>query len=664
MKLQTEILAQAANQARGLAIDAVHKAGIGHLGLPLGCAEIGAVLYGHALVHHPDQPRWLNRDRFVLSAGHGSMFLYSWLHLSGYDLSLEDIKAFRQLHSKTPGHPEFHETPGVEATTGPLGQGIGNAVGMAISGKMAEARFNTAEHAIFDHHIVCLAGDGCMQEGVGMEAVEFAGHQGLDNLILIYDSNYVTLDAMADKTQSENTALRFKAMHWDVQTVADGSDMAAFLKAFNKAKRATSGQPQIIIAHTIIAKGIPEVQGTAKGHGEGGAKFGDAARLGLGLPGDKHFYVSDEVYAYFAGHKKRLKRGYNKWKKTYEAWRAANPDRAALLDSASAKPSAAGLMEKIPVFPADTKHPGTRGSGREVLQVLAGVLPLLMSGSADLHGSTYNYINADKDFDKTSRAGRNIRFGIREHAMAAMCNGLAYDGIFRPSCATFLVFADYSRPSMRIAALAKLPVIYIYTHDSVGVGEDGPTHQPVETISSLRLIPGFEVIRPADLEETAGAFAAALERTNGPTLLALTRQAVPPLNDIPPHIRRAGVLKGGYIAIQETAPLALILLATGSEVQHAVAAAKTLGAGTRVVSMPSMEVFDRQPAEYRDSILPPAVTKRVAIEAGVTALWHKYVGPEGRIIGIDRFGLSAPSAEAMKELGITAEAVVAAAKWL
>ncbi|MSU69800.1 MAG: transketolase [Opitutaceae bacterium] len=662
MKLQTDILAHAANQARGLAIDAVHKAGIGHLGLPLGCAEIGAVLYGHALSHHPAEPRWLNRDRLVLSAGHGSMFLYGWLHLTGYELSLEDIKAFRQLHSKTPGHPEFGQTPGVEATTGPLGQGVGNAVGMAISGKMAEARFNTPEHAIFSHHVVCLAGDGCMQEGVGMEAVAFAGHQGLDNLILIYDSNHVTLDAMADKTQSENTAMRFKAIGWDVQTVDDGHDMAALLRAFNKAKKAKSGKPQMIIAHTVIARGIPEVQGTAKGHGEGGAKFGDAARFGLGLPGEPHFYVSDDVYVYFAAHRKRLARAYGKWKKSYAAWRTVNPEKAALLDSASVRPNAAALLEQIPVFPADAKHPGTRGSCREVLQTAAAVLPLLMSGSADLHGSTYNYINADRDFDKTNRAGRNLRFGIREHAMAAMCNGLAYDGIFRPSCATFLVFADYSRGAMRVAALSKLPVIYIFTHDSVGVGEDGPTHQPVETISSLRIIPGFAVIRPADLEETAGAFAAALERTDGPTLLALTRQAVPPLNDIPPQVRRAGVLKGGYVAVPETAALTQILLATGSEVQHAIAAARILGAGTRVVSMPSMEIFDRQTAEYRDSVLPTAVRKRVAIEAGVTALWHKYVGPEGKIIGIDRFGLSAPSATVMKELGITAEAVVAAAK--
>jgi len=663
MKLQSEILTQACAQARGLAIDAVHKAGIGHLGLPLGCAEIGAVLYGHALVHNPAEPRWLNRDRFVLSAGHGSMFLYAWLHLSGYGVSIEDIQAFRQLHSKTPGHPEFRETPGVECTTGPLGQGVGNAVGMAMAAKMAEARFNTPEHPIFDYHVICLAGDGCMQEGVGMESVAFAGFQGLDNLILIYDSNDVTLDAMAAKTQNENAALRFKAIGWDVQTLLDGQDMAAILKAINRAKRAKTGKPQLIIAKTLIGKGIPEVQGTAKAHGEGGAKFADGARAGLGLPAGQLFFVSDEVRAYFAGHKKRLVRAYKKWNKTFEAWRTANPEKAALLGSRAQAPSAAALLEKIPLFPADAKL-ATRAAGRDVLQPIAAALPLLISGSADLHGSTLNYIAADQDFDRTNRAGRNLRYGIREHGMAAINNGVAYDGLFRPSCATFLVFADYSRPAMRLAALAKLPVIYIYTHDSVGVGEDGPTHQPVETVSALRLIPGLDVIRPADPEETAGAFAAALERIEGPTLIALTRQAVPILNDIPPHVRRAGVLKGGYVAAPESAPLTHILLGSGSELQHALAAAKVLGPGTRVVSMPSFERFNRQPAEYREAILPAACRKRVAIEAGVTPLWREYVGLDGAVIGIDRFGLSAPGGTVMKELGITADAVVAAARTL
>jgi transketolase len=663
MTLQTHLLAKAANQARGLALDAVHACSSGHLGLPLGAAEIGAVLYGHALVHNPERPRWLNRDRFILSAGHGSMFLYGWLHLSGYDLPLEQVKRFRALHSTTPGHPEFHETPGVECTTGPLGQGIGNAVGMALAGQMAAARFNTAEHAIFDYHVVCLAGDGCMQEGVAMEAVAFAGHQKLDNLILIYDSNEVTLDAMADRTQSESAALRFKAIGWEVQTI-DGHDLATILKAFNKAKKSKSGKPQLIIAKTIIGKGIAEVQGTAKGHGEGGAKFSEAARASLGLPATEHFFVSDDVRAYFAGHKARLIRSSNKWHKTLKAWRVANPEKSALLDSATAHPSAAHLLEKIPLFAPDVKLGGTRAAGRDVLQPLAAELPLLVGGSADLYGSTLNLINGVADCDPANRGGRNIRFGIREHGMAAIANGMAYDGLFRPSIATFLVFADYSRPSMRIAALSKLPVIYIYTHDSIGVGEDGPTHQPVETISSLRLIPNLDVIRPADPEETAGAYAAALERADGPTLIALSRQAVPVLNEIPPHIRRAGVLKGGYVAVQETATLTHLLLSTGSELHLALAAAKELGAGTRVVSLPSFERFERQSSEYRDSIIPPSCRKRVAVEAGVSGLWRKYVGLDGKVVGIDRFGISAPAPQVYKELGITSEAVVAAARSL
>jgi len=663
MKLQTELLTKACAQARGLSLDAVHKCSSGHLGLPLGATEIGAILYGHAMVHNPAEPRWLNRDRFVLSAGHGSMFLYSWLHLSGYDLPLEELKNFRQLHSKTPGHPEFMETPGVETTSGPLGQGIGNAVGMALAGQMAAARFNTPEHTIFDYHVFCLAGDGCMQEGVAMEAAAFAGHQGLDNLILIYDANDVTLDAMADKSQSENTAARFKAIGWDVQTLADGHDLAALLKAVNKAKKTKSGRPQLIIAKTIICKGIAEVQGTSKGHGEGGAKFSEAARAALGLPADQHFFVSDEVRAYFADHKKRLARGYNKWNKQFKAWAAANPEKAALLESARTKPVAIDLLAKIPAFATDAKL-ATRAAGKDVLQPVAAALPLLVSGSADLYGSTLNYIATDKDNDKANRAARNIRFGIREHGMAAICNGIAYDGLFRASCATFLVFADYSRPAMRIAALAKLPVTYIYTHDSIGVGEDGPTHQPVETVSGLRVIPNLDVIRPADPEETAGAFAAAMERGDGPTLLALTRQAVPMLNDIPVQTRREGVLKGAYIAVKETAPLTHILLSCGSELQHVIAAAKVLGPNVRVVSMPSMERFKRQSAEYQEEILPTSCRRRVAIEAGVSNLWYQFVGLEGKVLGIDRFGISAPGNTVMKELGMTAEAVVNAARAL
>jgi transketolase len=663
MKLNQEILAQAANQARGLAIDAIHKCSSGHLGLPLGAAEIGAVLYGNALVHNPADPRWLNRDRFVLSAGHGSMFLYGWLHLSGYDVSNEDVQSFRQLHSKTPGHPEFRETPGVEATSGPLGQGIGNAVGMAMSGKMAAARFNTAEHILFNHHVVCLAGDGCMQEGVALEAIAFAGHQKLDNLILIYDANDVTLDAMADKTQSENTAARFKAIGWDVITLADGHDIAAISKGINKAKRAKSGKPQLIIAKTVIGQGIPEVAGTNKGHGEGGAKFAETARAGLGLPADQLFYVSDEVSEYFSAHKKRMARQYNKWKKTHKAWAEANPELAELLASRNVAPTTADLSAAIPEFAADTKV-ASRKAGADVLQPLAEKLPLLISGSADLHGSTLNYINASKDFDPENQDGRNLRYGIREHGMAAINNGVAYDGIFRTSCATFLVFADYSRPSMRLAALAGLPVVYIYTHDSVGVGEDGPTHQPVETVSGLRVIPNLDVIRPGDPEEVAGAYASAFSRTDGPTLLALTRQAMPIQNSISVATRREGVAKGAYVAVAETAPLSHILLAAGSELQHAINAAQKLGPSVRVVSMPCFERFLRQTEAYREEVLPNACRKRVAIEAGVTGLWSQFVGLDGKVIGIDRFGLSAPGGIAMAELGITADAVVEAAQSL
>ncbi len=643
-------------------MDAVHACQSGHLGLPLGAAEIGAVLYGHALQHNPERPRWINRDRFVLSAGHGSMFLYAWLHLSGYEVSLDDLKAFRKLHSKTPGHPEFRETPGVEATTGPLGQGIGNAVGMAVSAKMAEAHFNTPEHTIFDHHVIALAGDGCMQEGVALEAVAFAGHQGLDNLILIYDANEVTLDAMADKTQSDNTAMRFKSLKWDVQTI-DGHDLAAILKAVNKAKRTKSGRPQLIIAKTIIGKGIAEVQGTAKGHGEGGAKFIDGAKATLGLPVDQHFFVSEEVRAYFASHKARLIRQCNRWHKTYRAWRDANPAKAQLLETAGLAPDAASLLAAMPAFPADSKL-ATRAAGKAVLQPLAASLPLLIGGSADLYGSTLNHIADSPDFEPASRTGRNIRFGIREHAMAAIANGVAYDGLFRPSIATFLVFADYSRPSMRLAALAKLPVVYIYTHDSIGVGEDGPTHQPIETVSALRLIPGLDVIRPADPEETAGAFAAALSRTDGPTLLALTRQVLPTLNDLPVATRREGAFQGAYIARREEGALTTILLASGSELQLALAAAQQLGAGVRVVSVPSIERFSRQPREVREAILPSAIRRRVSIEAGVTGVWAGLVGLDGKAIGIDRFGLSAPGGTVFKELGVTVEAVVQAVREL
>ena len=656
-----EILAEAANNARGLAIDAIHKCSSGHLGLPLGAAEIGAVLYGQSLQYNPADPKWINRDRFILSAGHGSMFLYSWLHLSGYDLPLEEVINFRQLGSKTPGHPEFGETPGVEATTGPLGQGIGNAVGYAVSGKMAAARFNTENHTIIDHHVFALAGDGCLQEGVSAEAAAFAGHFNLDNLILIYDSNDVTLDAMAVKTQTEDTGARFEAMGWDTNTI-DGHDLDAINEAITKAKSDDTGKPKLIICKTEIGRGIPEVAGTAAGHGEGGAKFAESARSGLGLP-EETFHVSENVSSYFAEHAKGLAEKYDEWKIKFDEWSSANPEKAQLLSDGIEGKVPENLMDLVPAFDAGTKL-ATRAAGGEVLQPIAEAMPMLVSGSADLYGSTKNYIKSATDFEpqNDSPEGRNIWFGIREHGMGSIMNGIAYDGIFRASGATFAVFADYMRPSIRLAALAHLPTIYIFTHDSVGVGEDGPTHQPVETVSGLRVIPGLDVIRPADTEETAAAFVGALQRSDGPTALMLTRQGIPNMDEISAEERRSGTLRGGYITKKEEGDLTTILLASGSEVQHAMLAAEKIGDGVRVVSMPCFERFDREPQEYREEILPRSCTKRIAIEAGVSGLWWKYVGDKGKVIGIDRFGISAPGETVMTELSMTPEALIEAAQ--
>jgi transketolase len=658
--MNTTALATAANEARGLAMDAIHACNSGHLGLPLGCAEIGAVLFGESMNFNPDAPRWLNRDRFILSAGHGSMFLYGWLHLSGYAVSKNDVASFRKLHSITPGHPEFHETPGVEATTGPLGQGIANAVGFAVSGKRAAAKFNTAEHTLFDHHVIALHGDGCLQEGVAKEAIAFAGHTGLDNLILIYDSNDVTLDAMADITQSECAKGYFESQGWEAVQI-DGHDLALIAKTVSDLKAADNGKPKVIIAKTLIGKGIPEVAGTAKAHGEGGAKFIEAARAGLGLPAGEHFFVSEGTKAYFAERKAAQVAEFAKWQTTYDAWSKANPELAKELTEGVASTVPTDLTDKIPAFPADYKD-ATRSAGSKVINDVAKAMPQFLTGSADLFGSTKNYLAGEGDFSASNPLGRNIWFGIREHAMGAICNGIAYDGLFRASGATFCVFADYVRPAIRLAALSKLPTTFIFTHDSVGVGEDGPTHQPVETVSGLRVIPGLDVIRPGDAEETAGAFIAAMMRSDGPSTLILTRQAIPLMNHLSVQERRDGVLRGGYVAVKETGALTTILIGTGSELQHCVEAAKQLGDGVRVVSMPCVERFERQSAEYKESVLPKSCTKRVSIEAGVTDIWWKYVGTEGKALGIDRFGISAPGDTVMKELGMTAGDVVAAAK--
>jgi len=666
-------LTAAARDARGLAIDSISACKSGHMGLPLGCAEIGASLWGKHLNYNPEDPLWANRDRFILSAGHGSMFIYSWLHLSGYNLSLDDVKNFRRQGSQTPGHPEFpssqHTTPGIEATTGPLGAGIGNAVGMAAAAKGAAAKYNTKDHTILDHHVIALCGDGCLQEGVAFEAASYAGHDGLDNLIVIYDANDVTLDKMADFTQSEDHAARFQAIGWNTMTI-DGHDFAAIDDSIAKAKAMKNGKPTIIIAKTIIGKGIPEVEGTNAAHGEAGVAFQKTSREHLGLPADDLWHVSEETKNLFKERKAQCKANYDEYMKTYAAWKAANPDLATEFENAKAgkTPSASEILAGIPEYDS-SKNVATRQSGSEILQYVAKMVPQYVSGSADLHGSNKNYITGGNNFGNPKIAGkdfagRNYYFGIREHAMGTMLNGMAYYGMNVPSGSTFLVFADYMRAAMRVAALSELQVGYILTHDSVGVGEDGPTHQPVEATSGLRIIPNLDVIRPADPEEVAGAFASSIDRKDGPTALIFSRQNVRTLNEIPVATRREGTLKGGYIAVKESAPLTHIIMAAGSELQWACDAAKELGAGVRVVSIPNFEAFDRQPQSYKDEVLPRTCIKRVAIEAGVTGLWHKYTGLDGAVIGTDKFGFSAPGDAVMEAFGINAANVVKTAKSL
>ncbi|HCN79079.1 MAG TPA: transketolase [Verrucomicrobiales bacterium] len=661
------LLAQAANEARGLAMDAVHKCSSGHLGLPLGAADIGAVLFGESLQCDPADPKWLNRDRFILSAGHGSMFIYGWLHLSGYDVSIDDVSKFRVLHSITPGHPEFHETPGVECTTGPLGQGIGNAVGYALSGKMAAAKYNTADHKIIDNHIIALAGDGCLQEGVAREAVAFAAHNGLDNLIVIFDSNDVTLDAMAKVTQSEDAQALYTALGWDAVTI-DGHDLEAIKAAIDTAKAADNGKPKIIIAKTVIAKGIPEVAGTAKGHGEGGAKFIDAAKKGIGLPEGTHFYVSDEVKGYFADLKAKRAAAHAEWNKSFEAWSAANPEKAAELKAArEGGLKAEDLLKLIPETSGEGKA-ATRNSGGEILNHIAKAVPHLITGSADLFGSTKNYIKDGGDFSAANPTGRNIWFGIREHAMGAICNGIAYDGLFLASGATFLVFADYCRPSIRLASLAKLPVTYIFTHDSVGVGEDGPTHQPVEQEAQIRLMEqlknhsgrnSFLALRPADGAETLESWKLALENRHGPSGLILSRQGIA---DLPAEttVKAAGTAKGSYIVEDCEGKPDVILLANGSEVATLIAGAARLrnekNLKVRIVSVPSEGLFRSQTLKYQRSVLPGNVPV-FGLTAGLPVTLQGLAGSRGRVFGLSHFGYSAPFKVLDEKFGFTGDNV-------
>ena len=671
-RMKAEILQRAANEARGLAIDAIFDKASGHMGLPLGCAEIGAVLYGELMRVNPKEPRWLNRDRFILSGGHGSMFLYSWLHLSGFAVSMEDLRAFRAKGSRTPGHPEYACCPGVECTTGPLGQGIANAVGFAISAKHAAARYNTPQHEIFNQTIYCLAGDGCIQEGISREAAAIAGTLQLDNLILIYDANGITLDAPLGMTQVDDVAACFRAQGWDACEI-DGHNLQEVENALRTARLERNGHPKLIIAHTTIAKGVPGFEGTTKGHGEGGAKAWQEAHANWGLPTDERYYVSQTVRTYMEQLAEERAADYAEWKKDFDAWREENPKLAAEL-AAGQQLAACGLsapetLKLIAPFDGKDKV-ATRVSAAAAENAIASYCPAFLSTSADLFSSNKNYLKGAGDFSAQNYAGRNFWFGIREHAMSAICNGIAYDGLFRVSAGTFCVFVDYMRAAIRVAALAKLPVTYVLTHDSVAVGEDGPTHQPVETVSGLRVIPNLDVVRPADEEEAAGAWACAMERHDGPTALILTRQNVPSLSSVEPQLtveqRRAGTLRGAYIARREQSSGGpkLIIIATGSEVILALEAAKELGPDVRVVSMPSMWRFNRQSAEYREEILPRECSRRLAVEAGKGDLWYRYVGERGDIISIDDFGFSAPGDQVLHDLGMNVPNIIHRAQTL
>jgi transketolase len=650
-------LATAANEARGLAMDSIAAAHSGHMGLPLGAAEIGATLYGGEMQYNAADPTWMNRDRFILSAGHGSMFLYSWLNLAGYDLPIEELKNFRQHHSQTPGHPEFpnseHTTPGIECTTGPLGQGVANAVGFAVSEKMAEAKYNTEDHKIFGHHIFALAGDGCFQEGVSAEAAAFAAHEKLDNLIVLYDANEVTLDKMAEYTQSEDILKRYEAYGWEVFEI-DGHDLDAVQETIAAAKANDNGKPKFIKCNTIIGKGMEETEGTNAAHGEAGVPYVDNAKKNIGLPEGEKWYVSEGTRDFFKGVQEKNKAAYDEWQATYAAWKEANPDMAKELEAAIADetPSAEEMIKSIPA--TEAKAEATRVSGNKAIQEISKLVPNYISGSADLHGSCRNYIegggNFGAGFDK-SYAGKNLYFGIREHAMGSILNGIAYHGIFKASGSTFAVFVDYFRPTIRVAALAELNrVSYILTHDSIGVGEDGPTHQPVETVSGLRVFPNLDVWRPSDAEETVAAFVSSVTHKEGPSALIFSRQNMDQNDALDYMERREGALKGAYIAKKETEDLDLIIIATGSEVQHALKAAADLP-GARVVSMPCMSLYERQSEEYKESVLPSSCSKRVAMEAGVSGLWYKYAS---KVVGVDRFGFSAPGDIVMSELGMTA----------
>jgi transketolase len=657
----------AINTIRFLAVDMVEKAQSGHPGAPMGQAPMAYLLWTRHLRHNPDNPDWPNRDRFVLSCGHASALLYSLLHLAGYGLPIEELQRFRQFGSKTPGHPEHELTRGVETTTGPLGQGISNAVGMAIAGKMGAHRFNREGFPVIDHRVWVFASDGDLMEGVASEACSLAGHLKLGNLKVFYDANEISIDGPTSLAFTEDVGKRFEAYGWRVLRVGDGNDLEALDAAYRTAAAETE-LPVLVVVKTVIGFGSPAKQGTAKAHGEPlGPEEVVAAKRNLGWPLDPTFLVPDEARAPFEEARRRGRKLEMEWNDLLKRYREAHPDLAADLETRLAGRLPEGWQEGIPSFSPDDKPIATRAASGKVLNGIAGRLPMLVGGSADLTPSNNTQVQGREDFSAARAEGLYLRFGVREHAMGAIMNGLALSKLWIPYGGTFLIFSDYMRPPVRLAALMRLQVIYVYTHDSIFLGEDGPTHQPISQLASLRSIPNLTVIRPADANETAEAWRIALEHRHGPVALALTRQGLPILRETAEKARE-GVRRGAYVLFEsgEGEP-EILLLATGSEVSITLEAGRQLAArGTRVrvVSLPSWELFDEQPREYRDSILPPAVRRRLAVEAGAPFGWHKYVGLDGEIHAVERFGASAPYKALAKEFGFTPEDVLKRAEEL
>ncbi len=646
---------------RTLSIDAIEAANSGHPGLPMGAAPMAYVLWSRYLRHNPNNPAWFNRDRFVLSAGHGSMLLYSLLHLSGYDVSIEDLKQFRQWGSKTPGHPEYGHTPGVEATTGPLGQGIAMAVGMAMAERFLAARFNRPGREVVDHYTYVLCGDGDLMEGVATEAVSLAGHLGLNKLIVLYDSNDISLDGPTDWSFTEDVKGRFQACGWNVLRVDDGNDLEEISRAIAKAKTSTD-KPTLIEVKTVIGYGAPNKQGTSKVHGSPlGKEEAQAAKRTYGWEYED-FHVPAEVRAHFAQLAETGARLEAEWNEAFEAYGREFPDLAQqFVDALHGRVN----VDWDSVLPEFSGAVATRDAFGKVVNAVAPHVPTLLGGSADLSGSNKTLIEGEAHFGRADYAGKNVFYGVREHAMGAALNGIALHGGVIPYAGTFLVFCDYLRPSIRLAALMKQPVLHVFTHDSIAVGEDGPTHEPIEQLASLRAIPGYTVFRPADATETALAFRYALEHRDGPVALALTRQKLPVLPEVKEHAN--DFARGGYVLYEHGSSPQLILLASGSETHLVLEAAKKLateGVAVRVVNIPSMELFDRQDAAYREQVLPSGVKRRLAVEMAHPMPWYKYVGSEGIVFGIDRFGASAPGDVVVEKYGFTLDHVVSLAKEL